>query len=666
MLNFICVNCKSEIQAEYSSTGDVVACPVCEIALIVPSHALSQGEDFHGYVIDNVQASNLLWTVYLARNKESNDKILLKIPTAFFIKHISDYNSFSNLVIKSGTLNIKGFLTLSDYSLKAGQYYFAFEALEKQLDTFEYAKALVKGGGWRTALNFIHSIAVSLSKAHDKSLLIHQNLNPENLKIANQKIYIDDFGLSAFLLEEELLIRNGFNIWDFKYVDQEVLEVNDADSPSIDIYSLGKIFYLFLTGRHFSDEQILLLSSEKIRELIDRKIPDDVAALCYNLLAGINTSSWPSTLGQLETVCEQYPINEMPDTVLPMTLPKDTVVNPMGITAGRLPVIHKDKKLETVTGVSESQVVKAVDYKKITPVKKKWKISKKRRSSAKTSSNTFAYIVVFFIIFFITASGLLFLFRDDLSQFSLKMKINNIKSQVSGNESENIECEEKVSSINSTKEKVDKKKDDAVVQKKKTRVLKPFSERDYLNSLRDNDVSARPKPDAYAFSDNIKRKYLKSLNADLRECEALKLEQLSGIKHYLCLLMERSPYEGIAVMLKNGNCLAFSSLMANHLYISVKRSDTGKRERVLWSDVSLQQMVLFLEYFAKKRQEADVANGMSVKAKKKEVAWDYLRIAVLCDWFGDCKGAVKYAKKAINVDPNINKDVCKYLILPQK
>ncbi len=171
-------------------------------------------------------------------------------------------------------------------------------------------------------------------------------------------------------------------------------------------------------------------------------------------------------------------------------------------------------------------------------------------------------------------------------------------------------------------------------------------------------ASDRPRPPDFDISLVMAAPYLGKLDSARRDSEKRRLSQIVGLKRYLCMMMMRNSYTGKELMLKNGNTLK-GSVMANPKYISIKTD--GKRRRIQWSNISPEQFAIFLHHYAQFRYKA--AGGDSANSKQRyESAWEFLRTAIFCDWYGFYPQAVKLAKRAVALDSRLEKDVKQYIM----
>jgi serine/threonine protein kinase len=176
-------------------------------------------------------------------------------------------------------------------------------------------------------------------------------------------------------------------------------------------------------------------------------------------------------------------------------------------------------------------------------------------------------------------------------------------------------------------------------------------------------AAKRPRPDDFIFSEKKIKKYLNSLPHESIDIETKRLEQLMPLKDHLTQMMLHLPYGKNSIKKKNGKIVK-GHIMAGPKFVSVKKSN-GKRERIYWKDIHIDQFIDFLKHYALFRKNAQLSGTITRKAtakKRMETAWEYLRIALLCDWYGQYDKAIILTRKAISIDPKIEQDAIDYML----
>lgn len=107
MFNFKCTECDLEIQADFKYIGKVVECPQCSNAQVIPDPPLAQSLEFHGYIIEKMLASDLMWSTYKASPIVDNgvSHVILKVPTTFSLQNVSDFDGFTAMLEKTTSLS---------------------------------------------------------------------------------------------------------------------------------------------------------------------------------------------------------------------------------------------------------------------------------------------------------------------------------------------------------------------------------------------------------------------------------------------------------------------------------------------------------------------------------------------------------------------------------
>jgi hypothetical protein len=171
----------------------------------------------------------------------------------------------------------------------------------------------------------------------------------------------------------------------------------------------------------------------------------------------------------------------------------------------------------------------------------------------------------------------------------------------------------------------------------------------------------RPKTASLDFDEKEVSSYIASLPENLKNLENTRLSTITNIKHYLVKVLERSPYpKGIKTKKRT---IRGTITMANKNYLVYKKSTRSKKSsRVFWKDLTFEQYADMMEFYAMRRSRITGAGGKSRAEIKKDAANDFLGAAILCEWFGDYKKALHYAKEAIKYNPKIKESVSDIII----
>jgi serine/threonine-protein kinase len=146
-----------------------------------------------------------------------------------------------------------GVVRTYDFGEADGLYYLALEwAKGEPLGDFLHRNRPLAPAD---AVALVRQLADALAAAHQAGI-IHRDLKPENIMYdrASGTVKLLDFGIARDAEEpaEERLTRTGFFVGTLQYVAPEALSGELVDGRA-DIYSLAKITYYMLTGRHPHD-----------------------------------------------------------------------------------------------------------------------------------------------------------------------------------------------------------------------------------------------------------------------------------------------------------------------------------------------------------------------------------------------------------------------------
>jgi len=100
---------------------------------------------------------------------------------------------------------------------------------------------------WRDCVNLIRQLCVALKAAHDVGI-VHRDLKPSNILISvNGDVKLTDFGIAQVFAAEKLTMTGGV-VGTAEYMSPEQAQGQRATKRS-DLYSLGAVLYVMLTGR---------------------------------------------------------------------------------------------------------------------------------------------------------------------------------------------------------------------------------------------------------------------------------------------------------------------------------------------------------------------------------------------------------------------------------
>ncbi|MDT8389193.1 MAG: serine/threonine-protein kinase [Lentisphaeria bacterium] len=158
----------------------------------------------------------------------------------------------------------------------------------------------------------------------------------------------------------------------------------------------------------------------------------------------------------------------------------------------------------------------------------------------------------------------------------------------------------------------------------------------------------RPVPPGLDFSktNDQLRNYLTRLPPHLSRREVSRLLILEKLRPHLRQLVRSLPYEGAGVRLSDGRVVNLVLSDCDNQGLS-GRDESGAETHVRWDQLSFRQYGLFLEYYTDKR----VGRGILTADDRTALAGDYLMLALLWDWLKDDSRAVRFAKAAIETDP---------------
>ncbi|MBR2365200.1 MAG: serine/threonine protein kinase [Lentisphaeria bacterium] len=285
-MRFRCPFCFLAVNTPVESCGYQIQCPNCHHQVTVPAGRFQAGCVIGDFLIKEKIGEGSNAAVYLATQLSLERQVALKVLAPEFSTHagIDQFLKEARAAAKLSHINL-----VQTYAVGKEEefYYFAMTCIHGETIT-----ARLKRKGCipvDEALHIIQQAAEALCYAWEESQLIHKDIKPDNIMIAEDGIVkVTDLGLSIYAGE-----------WDDSnevagspaYMSPEQLRGKVLDTRT-DIYSLGVTLYQMLSGKQpFTGKDFKTLAEQHINnapvrlDKLDRSIPRDVALFVDKMLA---------------------------------------------------------------------------------------------------------------------------------------------------------------------------------------------------------------------------------------------------------------------------------------------------------------------------------------------------------------------------------------------
>ncbi|MEZ6063966.1 MAG: serine/threonine-protein kinase [Planctomycetaceae bacterium] len=198
------------------------------------------------YLIDRKIGSGGMGNVYRGVHEESGQEVAVKVLPASMAREDGFVRRFNREIEALKKLSSRYIVTLFDSGQADPEtYYYAMEYVSGETLTNIITER--KRIPWREVLDLSLQMAAALKAAHDAGI-IHRDLKPSNLMIAKDgTVKLTDFGV-AHVFATTRLTRTGGVVGTAEYMSPEQARGQRATQRS-DLYSLGAVMYVMLTGR---------------------------------------------------------------------------------------------------------------------------------------------------------------------------------------------------------------------------------------------------------------------------------------------------------------------------------------------------------------------------------------------------------------------------------
>ncbi len=197
------------------------------------------------YQIESKLGSGGMGTVYLGRHIVSRDLAAVKVLPASLAREEGFVSRFNREIESMQKLNNPHVVKFIDNGVDEETYYYSMEYVEgKTLTQVIREKKRIP---WREAIDYAVQICNALKAAHDAGI-VHRDLKPSNLLIRPDGfVKLTDFGVAQMFAAGKLTVTGGI-IGTAEYMSPEQAQGHRATKKS-DLYSMGAVLYVMLTGR---------------------------------------------------------------------------------------------------------------------------------------------------------------------------------------------------------------------------------------------------------------------------------------------------------------------------------------------------------------------------------------------------------------------------------
>ena len=197
------------------------------------------------YLIERKLGSGGMGTVYLASHEQTGRMVALKLLSPSLAREEGLVARFMREIDALKKLKNPHVVELFDHGVDGEMYYYAMEYVPGETLTARLRRD--KRIPWREVIELSIQICVALKSAHDAGI-IHRDLKPSNLLLTpDGDIKLTDFGVAQVFAGSKLTVTGGI-IGTAEYMSPEQGQGKRITKRS-DLYSLGAVMYVMLTGR---------------------------------------------------------------------------------------------------------------------------------------------------------------------------------------------------------------------------------------------------------------------------------------------------------------------------------------------------------------------------------------------------------------------------------
>jgi serine/threonine-protein kinase len=617
-LKITCHSCQQKLDASEIPAFSYVDCPSCGGTLIVPRR-------FGQYLLEEPLGETEVAGVYRALDLKLDREVAVKVLDKKLTGDAEAVELFVSLGRRVAALNHPNIVPIYSSDEFEEMPFLVMEYMaEHSVETLLMTDHELPVS---RCLRVVEEAARGLASAYREGL-VHLNLKPTNLLLADgDLVKVTDFGLDALLGDKEDADERRV---DPRYISPEGIAGSDQDCRS-DIFSLGAILFHLLTGEPpFGHDISRRLTGRGHKGAIDPK----------SLRPEISRELSQFIMSMLDPDPARRPQNYK------------TIIHSLAVLRHKLPDLGsrktKKKRRSARSGDAGSNKKK---------MRKSKGLAKKIAAKHKQQRKRRMIVDLILLLLLILFAGFLVLSARRRAPWYVN-HVEPFFERLTGQKTDEAEPVDKALPA----------RDEPTTTAGDTEppVLTPPEDA----SVEDDKPSApavmasRPRPPDLNFAavEQELREYLRQQPDDMRELERERIYLLNTVRPHLFNVMQRVPYRGTPIKLKNGSSIAGTIPLCNEKSLTVKRA-RGGRVFVQWSDLAFEQYLAFFDFYISHRLNfSDTGLQQHQQGDPhKDAAKDAFLAALLADWYGRPAAARRFKQMAEKFNGEIAADTNRFL-----